>query len=518
MRQNPIVNAVVTVLWEKWVEFRFEWKKITASALVSPLLYLIALGWGLGSASAVTERPYIDFLVPGILALTTMNTSFSAVAQPLNVQRLFEHSFDHIIISPTPMPAYIFGQMLGGSLRGMYSGVLILLLSFPFGASMCLSPAFFLVMLLNGMTFGALGVMAAVLASTHADITRFSTFVILPMTFLCNTFFPLDRVPGAVQTLIRLLPLTHASGSLRSMAYGAAPSLLSLGVLALYAAAFLAVANLVVLRRKTLQSDERRHAMRTAVLAVSFGTTHLDALRADIVPVEEALADAFPGCPVYRAFTSGVVRRRLRERQNMHVDSVEEALARNRSDGMGRVVVQPTLLLPGEEYDGLCAALTAADGLEVRAGRPLLYGEDDLDGVIAALRQAYPVGEDTALLLMGHGTAHAANALYEAMARRLRALPGAAVRLCTVEGVPTFEDAAAELAALGRPRALLVPLLLAAGDHAKNDMAGPAPGSLRARLEAAGLRTACVLGGLGRLDGIRALYVRRALQAAGGLD
>ena len=258
--------------------------------------------------------------------------------------------------------------------------------------------------------------------------------------------------------------------------------------------------------------------MRTAVLAVSFGTTHLDALRADIVPVEEALADAFPGCPVYRAFTSGVVRRRLRERQNMHVDSVEEALARIRSDGMGRVVVQPTLLLPGEEYDGLCAALPAADGLEVRAGRPLLYGEDDLDGVIAALRQAYPVGEDTALLLMGHGTAHAANALYEAMARRLRALPGAAVRLCTVEGVPTFEDAAAELAALGRPRALLVPLLLAAGDHAKNDMAGPAPGSLRARLEAAGLRTACVLGGLGRLDGIRALYVRRALQAAGGLD
>lgn len=106
--------------------------------------------------------------------------------------------------------------------------------------------------------------------------------------------------------------------------------------------------------------------MRTAVLAVSFGTTHLDALRADIVPVEEALADAFPGCPVYRAFTSGVVRRRLRERQNMHVDSVEEALARIRSDGMGRVVVQPTLLLPGEEYDGLCAALTAADGLEVR--------------------------------------------------------------------------------------------------------------------------------------------------------
>lgn len=97
--------------------------------------------------------------------------------------------------------------------------------------------------------------------------------------------------------------------------------------------------------------------MRTAVLAVSFGTTHLDALRADIVPVEEALADAFPRLPGL----PGLYQRRrappaCRERQNMHVDSVEEALARIRSDGMGRVVVQPTLLIPGEEYDGLCAA------------------------------------------------------------------------------------------------------------------------------------------------------------------
>lgn len=252
MDHNMALRAISTVLWEKWVEFKFEWRKITSTALVSPLLYMIALGWGLGSSSTVTDRPYIDFLVPGIIALTTMNTSFSAVGQPLNVQRLFEHSFDQIIISPTPMPAYILGQMLGGALRGMYSGVLILLLSVPFGAAIHLSPAFFLVMLLNGLTFGALGVMAAVLASTHADIARFSTFVILPMTFLCNTFFPLERTPGIVRLLISILPLTHASGSLRSMAYGGAPNLLSLAVLALYALAFMAVANVAVVRRKKL--------------------------------------------------------------------------------------------------------------------------------------------------------------------------------------------------------------------------------------------------------------------------
>lgn len=252
METNMIFQGIVTVLWEKWVEFRFEWKKITASALVSPVLYMIALGWGLGSASTVTDRPYIDFLVPGILALTTMNTSFSAVAQPLNVQRLFEHSFDHILISPTPMPAYIFGQMIGGALRGIYSGVLILLISVPFGASMHITPAFFLIMLLNGMTFAALGVMAAVLASTHADIARFSSFVILPMTFLCNTFFPLDRTPVFVQTLIGILPLTHASSALRSIAYGNGVSGVSILVLLLYAAAFMGIANLVVIKRENL--------------------------------------------------------------------------------------------------------------------------------------------------------------------------------------------------------------------------------------------------------------------------
>ena len=252
MKRNMMLNGIITVLWEKWVEFKFEWKKIPASALVSPMLYMIALGGGLGSTSSVTDRPYIDFLVPGIIALSTMNNSFSAVGQPLNVQRLFERSFDQIIISPTPMPAYIFGQMLGGALRGMYSGLLILLLSIPFGASIQLSPAFFLIMLLNGMTFAALGILSAIVASSHGDIARFSTFFILPMTFLCNTFFPLEKVPNFIQVLISILPLTHASSSLRAMAYGSAPNVWSLLILAGYATVFMVVANVVIIKRKNL--------------------------------------------------------------------------------------------------------------------------------------------------------------------------------------------------------------------------------------------------------------------------
>lgn len=243
--------GITTAIWEKWIEFKYEWKKITASALVSPILYMIALGWGLGSSTQVTDRPYIDFLVPGLIAMCTMTNSFSAVATSLNVQRIFEHSFEQLIISPTSLPEYVIGQAIGGALRGMYSGILVLLLALPFGIGICVNPLFFLVMFLNGLAFGALGVLAAVLANTHADVGRFSTFVITPMTFLCNTLFPLEKIPGLVQILIRILPLTHASGQLRSIAYGEGADFGSIGVLAAYALLFFALSVWYLKKKKS---------------------------------------------------------------------------------------------------------------------------------------------------------------------------------------------------------------------------------------------------------------------------
>ena len=120
--------------------------------------------------------------------------------------------------SPTPLWQYIIGQMIGGSLRGMYAGDTYsyhLLIIF---GSVVLFNLVFGIMLLNGMLFGALGVMAAIVSSTHADIARFSTFVILPMTFLCNTFFSVEQIPKAMQWIIEVLPLTHTSRLLRQLA------------------------------------------------------------------------------------------------------------------------------------------------------------------------------------------------------------------------------------------------------------------------------------------------------------
>ena len=212
--------AILTVLWEKWVEFRRDWLQITLSGLVSPLLYILTFGLGLGQALSVEGRHYLDFLLPGVVALTTMNASFNAIGMSLNVQRLYEHSFDNIMISPTPMWQYILGQMTAGSLRGMYAGCLVIVVGLCFGAEMALNPMFFVVMLLNGMTFASLGVLAAVLSKTHAGISRFSSFVLTPMSFLSNTFFSASAMPGGLNMLIQFLPLTQSATLLRAISWG----------------------------------------------------------------------------------------------------------------------------------------------------------------------------------------------------------------------------------------------------------------------------------------------------------
>ena len=244
--------AILTVLWEKWVEFRRDWLQITLSSLIAPLLYILTFGLGLGQTMAMDGRPYLDFLLPGVVALTTMNASFNAIGMSLNVQRLYEHSFDNIMISPTPMWQYILGQMIAGSLRGMYAGSLVIVVGLCFGATMTLNPMFFVVMLLNGMTFASLGVLASVLSKTHAGISRFSSFVLTPMSFLGNTFFSAAVMPPGLNIVIQCLPLTQSATLLRSISWGENWQLWRLVVIALCNILFLLVAIHRINRMKNI--------------------------------------------------------------------------------------------------------------------------------------------------------------------------------------------------------------------------------------------------------------------------
>lgn len=253
--------------------------------------------------------------------------------------------------------------------------------------------------------------------------------------------------------------------------------------------------------------------MKLGILAASFGTTHLDTLEKTIQAVEDDMSAAFPGVKVYRAFTSGKVRARLRDKYDIDVDSVAGAMERMRQDGVGQALVQATLLLPGVEYDLLRRdVLTGAGSMETALGLPLLWDDGDLSAVADILAESYPVEEDQILLLMGHGSSHMANDLYLRMTQRMEAR-GGQMALCTVEGTPDFEVAVEKLKAQPRRRVRVVPLLLVAGDHAKNDMAGDGPESLRRRLEEAGFQVSCDVRGLGELPAIRERLVCRAKSA-----
>ena len=109
--------GILTILWEKWVEFRRDFYKITLAAMIAPLMYLIVFGMGIQTSSH--GEPYLNFLIPGVVSLTTMNGSFNAIAQNLNVQRLYEKAFDQVMISPTPLWQFIAGQIIGAVSAGL---------------------------------------------------------------------------------------------------------------------------------------------------------------------------------------------------------------------------------------------------------------------------------------------------------------------------------------------------------------------------------------------------------------
>ena len=201
--------GIITVLWEKWIEFRRDCLKITLAAMISPLMYLIV--FGLGVQTTLHGEPYLMFLIPGIVAMSTMTGSFGAVAQNMSVQRLYEKALDQVMVSPTPLWQFIAGQILGGALRGIYAGAVILLLTYPVRGGLIFNGWSFLVMFLNGMVFATFGLVLSFLSKSYSDTPRYNAYIITPMSFLCNTFFSTDQMPGIFRAVIGALPLSTSS-------------------------------------------------------------------------------------------------------------------------------------------------------------------------------------------------------------------------------------------------------------------------------------------------------------------
>lgn len=242
--------GIVTILWEKWVEFRRDFYKITLAAMIAPLMYLVVFGLGIQTTSH--GEPYLNFLIPGVVALTTMNGSFNAIAQNLNVQRLYEKAFDQVMISPTPLWQFILGQIIGGSLRGLYAGLIILLLTMPIGTGLIFNAISVAIMFLNGAVFSAVGVVISFLAKNHADVPRFSNYIIMPMAYLCNTFFSTERMPTGLREVVSALPLSQTSGMLRSIASGESWNAYGIVILLVYLTVFTGISLWFVYKKQNM--------------------------------------------------------------------------------------------------------------------------------------------------------------------------------------------------------------------------------------------------------------------------
>ena len=257
------------------------------------------------------------------------------------------------------------------------------------------------------------------------------------------------------------------------------------------------------------------------LLVVSFGTSYNDSRRLTVGAIENAIENAFPDYSVRRGFTSQIIIDHVKKRDNVSIDNVTEALNRAVDNGVKTLVVQPTHLMNGLEYTDLVNELADnSDAFEqVAVGEPLLTSDDDFKAVISAIADAtkeYDDGE-TAICFMGHGTEADSNAVYQKMQDMLKEEGFDNYYVGTVEATPSCEDVINQVKEGSYKKVVLEPLMIVAGDHANNDMAGDDDDSWKSQFEAAGYEVTCLVRGLGELEPIQQLFVQHAQAAVNSL-
>ncbi|MCQ2451572.1 MAG: sirohydrochlorin cobaltochelatase [Oscillospiraceae bacterium] len=260
---------------------------------------------------------------------------------------------------------------------------------------------------------------------------------------------------------------------------------------------------------------------KKALLVISFGTFFEGSRKKTIEAIEEDLRSAFPDRSFYRAWTSRILISRMREECGISIDTVAEAMEHMSADGITDVLIQPTLLLEGLEYEKkiLSSVKAAADKFEsIRMGRSLLATEEDRRQVAALLPTLFPqLREGDALVFMGHGTPgevrSSVNACYDDLNRFFVENGRDTITIGLVEADPGPEEICDMLKAKNPKEVYLSPLMIVAGDHANNDMAGDEEDSWRNIFQRKGFEVSCIMKGIGEYPAIRKVFVEHAEQA-----
>lgn len=262
--------------------------------------------------------------------------------------------------------------------------------------------------------------------------------------------------------------------------------------------------------------------MKKAVLVVSFGTTYHDSRRKTIESIEQAIKDELKGFEMRRAFTSRIIIGILKNRDGIEIDGVSEALEKLYKEGYTHVLVQPTLVMGGEENDRMLFAVEEyKDQFKtIICGKPLLSTEKDYERLTTILtddtREYDEAG--TEIIFMGHGTEHVANEAYERLAGVFSRREFDRYHIGTVEAEPTFQDIMEQVKKTDSTRIVLQPLMIVCGDHAHNDMAGEEDDSWKTQLEEEGYQVICRLKGMGELSGVCQILVDHAMEAKGEME
>ncbi len=223
---KTLLTDTLTIFWGEWLDLRVRIVQIAASGLISPLIYILGFGLGLGSALDAAMKPaagdnYLQFILPGMIALSSMTISFGGTTFSLCGDRLFTKTFEETLLVPVHPLALYLGRILAGIVRGLMTSGSVILVAVLFTGKVWsfLNPLFLLLLVLNCAVFAGLGVLVGLNVKSIESVGLCNNFLIVPMSFLGATFFDPATLPSILKVIVYLLPLTYTSTGLRAAAY-----------------------------------------------------------------------------------------------------------------------------------------------------------------------------------------------------------------------------------------------------------------------------------------------------------
>ena len=261
---------------------------------------------------------------------------------------------------------------------------------------------------------------------------------------------------------------------------------------------------------------------KDAVVVMSFGTTMKETRDKTINATVEEIKEALPGVKVVVAYTSHIIINRIKAKEGVIIPTPEEALDQLKAEGYTRIALASLDIIPGMEYDYKTGIYKRYCNRfkKMTMGLPLLFWQgqenqrDDVAEVVEAFATQFPaLGSDEALLVMTHGTPHPSNAFYAVIQDRLNKLERGHIHVYSVEGMPMLEHVIPTLKEEGVKHVILMPMMMVAGDHANNDMAGDDDDSHKMILQREGFAVTPYIHGMGENAAVRRIFVERALES-----